>query len=213
MSTTLTTEGWRCDYDIVPGFGLVLTNVSHANYRLARDIRVVAVCAGAADPNENSNALVRMWGLGGPACPLVSGPTPTPTPTPPKDYLFQQPITGLSAVFKPTSDVFADQLTITQDYQFTAYGLKPAHEPGGVLQAARLLPLVTFRCDAIPSPGDRISYIRIDYRMKYTLDVFTKNPPEVDWTAALALNQAGIFPRLRAEKESGLNRVTYGSRF
>jgi hypothetical protein len=40
--------GWRCEYEAVPDSGLVLRNISHDSYRLARDIRVVVAPPSSA---------------------------------------------------------------------------------------------------------------------------------------------------------------------
>src|SRR5690349_11894940 len=81
---------------------------------------------------------------------------------------------GVQAKYKTKSKVFGDDtdkdddhLLVEQSFIFAKYGKDPAHEPGGVLEAARALPLVKFSYG-----GKRVKSIRIDYRLEISLDLF-----------------------------------------
>jgi hypothetical protein len=183
--------GWDFTYEVVPGSGLVIRKVSHANYRLARDMRVVAVWVAAGDPNDSANpSALRKLRLGDPNTPPIGDPNAPAkemnVPLLPRDFGFYRSLFGVRAAFahieaRPGSDL----VMITQHYQFGDYGTNPPHEPGGLVQAARVLPLVSFRC------SEGINYIRIDYRFHYELGSYIP-----DWSISSpvpASNQAGVF--------------------
>jgi hypothetical protein len=194
-------SGWRFDYQVVPGSGLVLRKVSNANYRLARDMRVIAVWIGAGDPSDPTTQPQKLR-LGDQITP-ANGDQDNPTtiiqvPPLPADFNYYRTLFGVSATFATPVPVLgpgSDVIAITQDYQFAPYGIDPPHEPGGVLTAARLLPLVSFKCDATGPATNHIRYVRIDYRLNHTLDVYTPTPHLQDGPSAapLTANQAGIF--------------------
>jgi hypothetical protein len=87
---------------------------------------------------------------------------------------------------------------IRQEYLFGDYGKHPAHEPGAVLDATRLFPLLRFSFPAVkdsskPSP----KYFRADYRLDINLDnidiskvLLLKTPSNVPDTTN---NKAAIF--------------------
>lgn len=195
-------DGWILSYEVRPGVGLVLREVSHANYRLARDMRVVAVWAGTGDPHAPDPAArgqLRKLRLGD-TCPVAADGDPAIRAiAAPEDFPYYPGGFALTASFLTPTQVFpggVDRLSITQTYQFCDYGSDPAHEPGGVLPAARLLPLVTARCEQIGDGSPDVRYLRIDYRMNYALEAFSPDPPRPGPNSPRAAgtpNQAGIF--------------------
>jgi hypothetical protein len=58
---------------------------------------------------------------------------------------------------------------LEQRMLFCDYGRNPAHEPGAVLDAARLFPLTSFHTE-----NPKVLRVRVDYRMNMGLDVFLK---------------------------------------
>jgi hypothetical protein len=165
---------WRFGYEAVPDSGLVLRNISHDNYRLARDMRVVAVWVSETSPEDPASpAPPRKLRLGSAGLPPIAPPAISKMPPPPADFGFYRTLTGVSASYGGSIGPGSD-LIVRQDYQFAPWGKNPPHEPSGNLDAARHLPLVTFR--HITTGGKQIRYIRIDYRLNHALDVFDPSP-------------------------------------
>jgi hypothetical protein len=182
--------GWGFEYEAVTGSGLVLRNVSHEHYRLARDVRVVAVWISETSPEDPANPTPpKKLRLGSPALAPISAPVIVRMPAQPADFGFYRMLTGVSASYAASLGPGSD-LSVRQDYEFGPYGKDPPHEPGGVLNAARHLPLLTFRHNTMG--GKLIRYIRIDYRLSHALDVFDPSPKVLP-AGPPSLNQAGIF--------------------
>jgi len=180
---------WRFDYESVPNFGLVLGNVSHSNYRLAQDVRVSSIWVSTQSPEAPGAPPPLKLHLA--SLPLVelAAPTISKSPPPSADFGFYRMLTAASAKY---GGALADGsfLTLWQDFQFGPWGMNPPHEPGGVLNAARAIPLLSFEHTA--KSGQQLRYIRFDYRINYALDVFTVSPSQIP-TGSATLNQAGIF--------------------
>jgi hypothetical protein len=193
MTGTVYTDpdtGWAFEYEGVPDFGLVLRNVSHSLYRLARDIRVVAVWVAETSPEDSSKPGVpRKLRLGSAALPLIQAPATSKMPPAHPDFGFYRMLTGVSASFGGSVGP-GSGLIVRQEYQFGPYGMNPPHEPGGVLPATRFLPLVTFRHTT--TGGEPVRYMRIDYRLNHVLDVFDPNPKILP-AGPPSFNQAGVF--------------------
>jgi hypothetical protein len=185
-------NGWHLEYDLVPKSGLVIGNVRHDDYNMARDIRVVAIWVYpvAAAPPESATATPKpelkpkVFYLATEDLPLESSGdksylrwTNFHAPPPFDVYNkggYKGGPAGLQAKYKTKSKVFGDDtdpdddfLTIEQSFIFTKYGKDPAHEPGGVLEAARVFPLIK-----VSYGGKKIQSIRIDYRFHISLDIF-----------------------------------------
>lgn len=180
-------SGWTFDYEMLTQGGLVLRNVKHDNYNLAKDIRVVGLWVFPVDetvepkyfllgsdyletdPPLNPNLpYLRFTQLNAPApFDIYSAKVGSPA--------------GLQAKYRTRTKVFYNEnlpddpqdaiLNIEQTYIFCKYGNNPAHEPGGVLQAARLFPLIKFKYG-----GRRVKSIRVDYRFDMTMDLFLSVP-------------------------------------
>jgi hypothetical protein len=179
--------GWTFDYTMLAKGGLVLNNVRHDGYNLARDIRVVGIWI---NPEETGAYQFKSLALGtDDFANLTSDPShpvfnpsylrytgfnaPSPFDVYTKPGLHQA--AGVQAIYKSNTRVFGDDtdsdddyLVIDQSFIFTKYGKNPAHEPGGILEAARVFPLLKFSYG-----GKKIKSIRVDYRFDIALDLLS----------------------------------------
>src|ERR1043165_5399502 len=138
--------GWDGYYEIednnsVPEGGIVLRNVTHGCYNLAKEIGVIKIWVTVGD---------------GKAIPLTLGPTDfeisdyksfwVSSPKPPQQFSEYPPVRSVSITYTSKNPVVegGSKIKITQTYIFTQYSDYPAHEPGGVLTAARIFPLIKF---------------------------------------------------------------------
>jgi hypothetical protein len=172
-------NGWTFNYDMLHKGGLVIGDVRHDNYNLAKEIRVVRVWINPDSKNESE---VTSFELGTSAFYDITGSTTYKRASSfnsvaPFDVYTRDTsggLKGIQAKFRSKHKVFGDDsdddddyLEIEQSYIFTKYGKSPAHEPGGILEAARIFPLIKFKYN-----GKKIKSIRFDYRMNYSLDLF-----------------------------------------
>jgi len=176
---------WKTDYGIEPKGGLVLQNVSNDLFSLAKDMRVTAMWIGSHDPaaaSKPATAVLKKLNLASgelkatsPAAEIAASALAAPA-----NFICYVPEAGLRAEYQtPNTVLGGDQLSVTQEFLFCPYGLNPPHEPGAVLRAARLFPLVSFKTDTIAS-GDKIRYIRIDYRFEFDLDAEIDGAEPID---------------------------------
>ena len=169
---------WRFDYGVPPNEGLILQNVSHASYFFARDMRIAGIWVGYHDPAAPSQvAFKKPYKLNSSDLPGVGleeleGDIPRPP-----DFPFYKPVQGVRADFKTSSPVFgagSEVLELTQEYLFAAYGLDPPHEPGAVLNAARMFPLVKFRVPPTVTSPPSVTPLSLSIvRFRYMLDPAT----------------------------------------
>ena len=176
---------WTFKYAMLAEGGLVLKDVQHDQFNLARDIRVVGIWINPEEgPGWQTKRL--MLGTEDFADQTADPSHPNYNPAylryrgfnaPPPFDIYTQPAlehaAGVQAVYRTRKKVFGndndsddDYLTITQSFIFTKYGKEPAHEPGGVLNAARIFPLVKFSYG-----GKKVKSIRVDYRFEVALDL------------------------------------------
>lgn len=177
--------GWTFDYTMLAKGGLVLKNVRHDGFNLARDIRVVRIWI---NPDETGAGQVKSLSLGTEDfADKTSDPShPSFNPYYLRYYAFNAPppfdvytkpgldkAAGVQAIYQTKTKVFGDDkdsdddyLVIDQSFIFTKYGKDPAHEPGGILEAARVFPLIKFSYG-----GKKIKSIRVDYRFDICLDL------------------------------------------
>jgi hypothetical protein len=102
--------------------------------------------------------------------------------------------TGKPGMFGALPNFEFDSVDISQIFLFSHYGMTPPHEPGGVLTAARMHPMVKFefhKNSGYDTTKDhrRLSSIRFDYRMQLYLDAFYSSVN----AAANSGNYAGAF--------------------
>jgi hypothetical protein len=85
--------------------------------------------------------------------------------------------TGASGIFSQLANFEFDSIDVSQIFLFSHYGMSPPHEPGGVLTAARMHPMVKYEFHKNTSYDTtkehrRLTSIRFDYRMQLYLDAF-----------------------------------------
>src|SRR5262249_17986670 len=137
-------SGWSFDEKRVPGGGVVLGRVRHRGFLFARDIRVVSIWVADHHPTEDSRT-PRQYRLGTSELP-EDPPAQLPQAPPSRLIAPFTPILRRSASYTTTGGVLGSgsrKLRIVQHYLFTPYGKEPPHEPAGILEAARLYPLVS----------------------------------------------------------------------
>lgn len=177
---------WTFDYDMFSQNGLVIQNVKHDNYNLAKDIRIAGIWVFPVDPNV---APVHLF-LGTDVFDIIPSANGSLSYTrytnfnapPPFDIYTKRGLeheSGIQAKYKTKQKVFHSPwlpddpndalLYIEQSFIFTSYGKNPPHEPGAVLPASRVFPLIKFSYS-----GKRIKSIRIDYRFEPKLDLYLK---------------------------------------
>ncbi|MEO5645715.1 MAG: hypothetical protein ABIQ40_13455 [Bacteroidia bacterium] len=170
---------WDFEYNMHAKGGLVLSNIKHGPYNLAKDIRVVRIRINPED--EEGSPWTKSFYLGtddfydktaGNYLRAVNLNAPPPFDIYTKANTLYP--SGLQAIYETKEKVFGNEfdnddgiLTIKQTYIFTPYGLNPPHEPAAVLPATRIFPLIEFSYS-----GKRVKTIRIDYRFNNSLDFF-----------------------------------------
>ncbi len=192
---------WRFNYSLREGYGLVLRNIRHGAYLFSTDIRVVGIqigqCAGL-DPLVVRN-LQEPLRLGTTPVPRIGEFLPNSLPVPPDEapawlskrdesLIFSYPNPkALSVFFRTTGPALTDgseKLVLRQTYLFTDYGKNPPHEPGALVNAARLYPLLVFRYPE-GNPAKGVSYIRVDYRLALAIEDFGKDGDQAGATKDL----------------------------
>jgi hypothetical protein len=194
--------------------GLVVGSVMHASYHLAKDIRVVRVWVNEDDPDPKLRKNLRLGKRDFEV--LTSDPSYlkyAPFNAPPPFHVYtkdgpKEPA-GVQAVYRTRAKLFGqpgdpddkdpddDYLTITQSFIFTKYGKDPAHEPGGVLPAARVFPLIKFSYG-----GKKVKSIRFDYRLHVSLDILLGRDSALDPQL-----DTGLLKKLKAGGEEGLKKI------
>jgi hypothetical protein len=189
MADRVAIGGWDLEHQLKPG-GLVLNNVSNHGFPLATDIRLARVWMAApgvlatVDPKHYwKDVTRRSFVPGTPDLPSTGPVSRLDRVRPPGDFGIYPVDGGLSATFETATalpKVRNDRLTITQRYLFGPYSKNPPHEPGAVLLAARMFPLLDFKVTPGPERLPGPSYFRADFRFELALNGF-------------GLDQAGIF--------------------
>jgi hypothetical protein len=193
VANHLTQSSWDLNYDLVEG-GLVIQAVKHDGFRLAHDVRVTRLWVDAEWPASTSSKNLRNFKLNSADLPATTATvTVLKQPSNP-DPAFKGYATpfGLEASFSSKNKYLAGtpnecDITVTERFLFATYGKNPAHEPGGVLDATRLFPLLEFSFPAVdpknvsqPYP----KYFRADYRLDIDID-------NVDEAGVVARSLAG----------------------
>ncbi|GIG63145.1 hypothetical protein Lfu02_75170 [Longispora fulva] len=172
MSTFYQASGWEMSHDLGPG-GIVLRNVTHQGYGLADDIRLTRVWVGAPPPDDRtaprtSPARVRSFVPGSAELPAQLPAFPLkPGAYPPGGFGIYPTVGGLAAEFEADTaipNLRNDRMRLRQTFLFGPLSKDPPHEPGAVLRAARLFPLLTFTVTPGPEPLPGPSYFRADFR-------------------------------------------------
>lgn len=181
-------SGWTFHADLRDDAGLVLERVRHAEHSFASDLRIAAVHVFPAGPDAGGYYTAFRYVLGSPACPSVDGVMTLEVPSTKPLLRPYSPAQQLSASFAaaPTGPA-GTSIALKQTYVFTDYNKSPTHEPGGLIDAARLYPLLRFEYHRAPKDRNPPEWIRVDYRFDISLDGAT-------WDASGASpNLVGVF--------------------
>jgi len=201
MGTALARNNWNFIYDLAPEGGVVLQDVKHDIFSLAKDIRITRIWVDTEYPNGPN---LRDYKLGSSDLPVSgavdvldpsSGLLKSPSPFHGYTNLF-----GLRAAFK-SKDLYLKgtpnetAIDLEQRYLFGDYGKNPPHEPGAVLDATRLFPLLRFSFPPVRSPSQPYpKYFRADYRLDISLDNVEENAVKTgSFSPGDFTNKAGIF--------------------
>lgn len=176
----------------------MLTDISHDGFFMAKSISIeriglAAIDEGYRSPDDQANyqviSLPQMKCTVEPRVVNLSNVKPTDLP-----LGYYMPRLKLEAEYEYTGAVYEkdQKIRIQPRFVFTPYSKDPSHEPGGILRAARLYPMVHFEL-----PGEirakpsrtyrRVTAIQVLFRLHVTV-IEGKNT----W------NQAGVFYDLDA---------------
>jgi hypothetical protein len=184
----LFSSGWRFHATLRDDAGIVLTKVRHADHSFATDMRIVKVYVFPGAPDNFGVYHSSSYVLGGKACPSVDNLITTevqPNVSLLRPYAPEQQI---AATFEGAPAVKGGQkITFKQTYVFTDYNKSPSHEPGGIIEAARLYPLLRFEYQGTPGEPNPPERIRVDYRFDISLDGGTRD------AAGGSPNLVGVF--------------------
>jgi hypothetical protein len=181
-------SGWTFHADLRDDAGLVLNHVRHADNSFASDMRIASVYVFPGAPNQWGVYQNRQYVLGRNECPSVDGHISLDVPEATSLIRPYKPAQQLSATFLAAPAVTGgERITFKQMYVFTDYNKSPTHEPGGLIDAARLYPLLRFDYQGSPTDKNPPERIRVDYRFDISLDGRT-------WDSAGASpNLVGVF--------------------
>jgi hypothetical protein len=222
-----TRERWSLDYDLAANGGLVLQDVKHDGFSLAKDIRVTRIWVDTEYPDRSDGKNVQNLHLNSDG---LSALLPLEPPLePPKDIKkkgwLKSPAPafgsyhnkfGLRALFGSKDPYLARSLNecpivVEQKYLFSDYAKDPPHEAFAVLDATRLFPLLRFEFPAVRDPKFPYpKYFRADFRLDIDLDNIDeqqlhKRRLGTDTTT----NKAAIF-RDKEEAPSRLGKIKIG---
>jgi len=101
---------------------------------------------------------------------------------------------SISTKFKKNNLFGVDglNLELEQEYLFTEYSGKEAHEPSGKIPAARFYPMVRFKFSFPPTEEQNLVKIRVDYRFNFYLDHYVYRMP-LRIPSVFSPNQSGIW--------------------
>jgi hypothetical protein len=175
-----------------PKGGIILKNVKHDGYNLAKDIRITRIWLfGDDNGKEVAEDFKLIWKDSKRNTPdadfeLLDFRLKSDT----KNINIASPVINSDRVFAkytPVGFIYAKYKLIQKKESFffskesdapfffeqkvllTDYGRNPAHEPGAILDATRLFPLTSFNTN-----NPKIKRVRVDYRLHNSLDVFIK---------------------------------------
>jgi hypothetical protein len=218
--TTLNREGWSMEYGLGPG-GIVLRDVKHDAFSLATTLRIADMYVRSKTPStSDSMGLIYVPLPGGTLMPAIGGirvleppretkeqtalgwrrPDPSGMVNPSPMFGVHKSLFALTARFRTSFKLFDGTpnectLDVEQRHLFGGYGKNPPHEPGAVLDAARLFPLVSFSLPPVKDPSKpHPVYFRVDYAIDVALDNIDEAalgktlPRGVDTT-----NKGGVF--------------------
>lgn len=180
--------------DSAPG-GLVIQDVYHQQYLLAKDIRVTRIWVGSLFATKQP--IFRDYKLGSSALPWKNSTGSSNLPS--EQGLIKPFRTPLydSASYETAgpvlgADTKSEKLVVQQDYLFSDYGKDPPHEPAGLIDAARIYPLLSFSYPASRPEARKVDYIRVDYRLALTIEQFLDDTTNVKKGTEFQ-DQIGVF--------------------
>jgi len=203
----LNRDRWSLDYDLMPG-GIVLTDVRHDHFNVARDIRTVRVWVDTEYPAFSNAENLKNYVLHGPGLPADGGAISLVEPGYSIGVVVNETpffrgfnnLFGLWTRYSSSEPYLAGspneaRIELGQRFLFTDYGKNPAHEPGGVLDACRLFPILEFRFPRVQDPSRPYpKFFRADYRLDVSLDNIDESDIENDLRRAdTVTNKAAIF--------------------
>jgi hypothetical protein len=182
MATPLTEyPPWILNYDLAEG-GLIIQDVQHDGFNLARDIRVTRVWIDTEYPDQSDGKNLKQFKLNSSDLPatakvdILSDSSHPLLRSPSKFFSGYRNLFGMAVPFKSTTPYLANtpneaKVDLIQKYLFGNYGKNPAHEAFAVLDATRLFPLLSFSFPAVKdSTKPYPRYFRADYRLDINLD-------------------------------------------
>lgn len=187
---------WHCTYGMTQG-GIVLERVFHDSFSLARDIRVVRVWVDTEYPDRSDGRNRRnfvlndhdLQALEGGKITVLDQSRESELINPNEFFNGYHNQIGLHAAYRSqellTGTANACQMDVEQRFLFSDYGRNPAHEPGGVLDACRLFPLLSFFFPSVRNTSQPYpKYFRADYRLDVGLDnIFELDLVNASWWA------------------------------
>jgi len=181
MARRLSRNRWDLEYDIGRG-GIILRNVKHDNFNLAREIRVTRIWICDDDPAASFSLNYVSFELNSPEMPMrdareieASG---VELNSPSAAFSSYHNVFGLDASYATSADYLAGtpnacRPLVSQRYLFGNYGRNPPHEPGAVLDATRLFPLLSFEFPPVALGSRGLPYpryLRADFLIDVDLD-------------------------------------------
>lgn len=170
--------GWSFDGVLdEPGWGYVIGNLMHDGHLCANQIRVERVLIGSHfDPKTKTHHAVENFTLGSNRVRRIGKPSIIrfdKTATDPRGFYNPRFAVLVSYILDKVFGEEEQQMVIEQLTLFTPYGKDTAHEPGGILRAARIYPMIRFNAPRIEfgkklnDPYNRITAIRVLFRMRF----------------------------------------------
>ena len=182
------TTGWQYQGALDRTLGYVINDLRHDQHRFAHEIFVALVMVQSHDGRTETFQL----GTGNVNVQIVNGPatrsyTPKREKAPLGHYTVRFKVSTTYKIHglfgEPNQTLFIEQATL-----FTRYVKDPAHEPGGILKASRLYPLIRVSSPPpsarLSKPGSRIAAIRVFQVLGFSLAGRTSR------------NQAGVWADL-----------------
>lgn len=164
-------SGWSFQADLRDDAGLVLNRVTHASNGFASDMRVVRVFVYPGEPDKSGVYQLLPYVLGSAEAPAIGKIEEAESPN---IQLLRpyRPAGQVSATFEAAPPVSggSQKIVLKQSYVFTEYNKSPTHEPGGLIDAARIYPLLRFEYQGTPGEANPPERIRVDYRFDISLN-------------------------------------------
>jgi hypothetical protein len=187
-------SGWSFHWVLEePGVGYIVQALKHDGISYIFDLALERILV-SRHPKAGTKNVVSLElspkDTGKPKVKRVSGPDVTHPGAKARDPLgFYTPRLAVKTVYEVTElfDEPNQRMTIEYELLFTAYGKNPSHEPSGVLNAARVYPVIRFQVDPVKKdaplgdPRNRVCAVQAVV------------PIQLGLVDEMAFSQAGIF--------------------